>query len=63
MLGAAGALAIVATAALLTRAGGPVTAALRACGVTSSATRPISSITPLRTSAVRRAAIGRKKAR
>ncbi len=32
MLGAAGALAIVATAALLTRAGGPVTAALRACG-------------------------------
>ncbi|TGD94283.1 acyltransferase family protein [Methylobacterium nonmethylotrophicum] len=31
-LGAAGALAIVAAAALLTRAGGPVTAALRACG-------------------------------
>ncbi|UHC15785.1 acyltransferase family protein [Methylobacterium currus] len=31
-LGAAGALAIVATAALLTRAGGPVTALLRACG-------------------------------
>ncbi|KMO36543.1 acyltransferase [Methylobacterium variabile] len=32
VLGAAGALAIVAAAALLTRAGGPVTAALRACG-------------------------------
>jgi len=32
VLGAAGALAIVASAALLTRAGGPVTAALRACG-------------------------------
>lgn len=32
VLGAAGALAIVAGAALLTKAGGPVTAALRACG-------------------------------
>ncbi|ACA17614.1 acyltransferase 3 [Methylobacterium sp. 4-46] len=32
LLGAAGALAIVAAAALLTRAGGPVTAALRHCG-------------------------------
>ncbi|MFE1598489.1 acyltransferase family protein [Methylobacterium sp. ID0610] len=32
LLGAAGALAIVASAALLTRAGGPVTAALRHCG-------------------------------
>ncbi|AWN49016.1 acyltransferase [Methylobacterium terrae] len=32
VLGAAGALAIVATAALLTKAGGPVTEALRACG-------------------------------
>lgn len=32
LLGGAGALAIVATAALLVRAGGPVTAAFRACG-------------------------------
>ncbi len=32
VLGAAGALAIVSAAALLTRAGGPVTAMLRACG-------------------------------
>jgi uncharacterized membrane protein YcfT len=32
MLGAAGALAIVSGAALLTKAGGPVTALLRACG-------------------------------
>ncbi|KMO10661.1 acyltransferase [Methylobacterium platani JCM 14648] len=32
VLGAAGALAIVGAAALLTRAGGPVTAVLRACG-------------------------------
>ncbi|SFG60249.1 acyltransferase family protein [Methylobacterium gossipiicola] len=36
-LGGAGAMAIVAGAALLTRAGGPVTAALRACGQRSIA--------------------------
>ncbi|GJD93292.1 acyltransferase family protein [Methylobacterium iners] len=37
VLGGAGSLAIVATAALLTRAGGPLTAALRTCGERSIA--------------------------